>query len=146
MRPAALGLTLLLAACGGPATLSTDDPAAQNVAAATANGTPAIAAAASECGAEPDFVRLYRDAVVIRCTAGAPRRKHASGTIVYTSAADPQTLLGWSRAQANASGLGQRLLTESSYSAGEETKRSLTVVVEPQDSGTKVTVNWGRDL
>jgi hypothetical protein len=32
------------------------------------------------------------------------------------------------------------------YSAGEESKRSLMVIVEPMDGGTRATVNWGRSV
>jgi hypothetical protein len=149
MRLAAIGLAALLSACGGsgPDTATTNDPAAQNVAAAAAEGTPAVVAAATECKAKPDFVPVYGDATITLCTSGAGVQPgHESGTIVYTTSARPRTALGWSREQANASGLGQRMLTETMYSAGEASKRSLTVIVEPEGSGAKVTVNWGRDV
>ena len=66
-----------------------------------------------------------------------------SGTIVYLVKAAPAKVLSWSRAQANASGLGQRLSTATMYSAGETTKRSLMILVEPMNEGTRATVNWG---
>ena len=145
MRLAALGLTATLAACGGGASnVSTSDPAAQNVAAAAANGTPAAETASAECSEKPDFAPVYRDARIILCTATGAEGTQQSGTIIYTSAAEPRTVLGWSRGQANASGLGQRMLSETMYSAGETTKRSIMVLVEPEGSDTRVTVNWGR--
>ena len=149
MRLAALGFAALLSACGsgGPDAATTNDPAAQNVALAAAEGTPAAVTAAIECKAKPDFVPVYGDATVTSCTSGAGVQPgHESGTIVYTTSADPKTVLGWSRAQANASGLGQRALSETMYSAGEASKRSLMVLVAPEGAGAKVTVNWGRDL
>ena len=147
MRLAAIGLAALLSACGGADTATTNDPAAQNVAMAAAEGTPAVVASAAECKAKPDFVPIYGDATIILCTSGAGvQTHHESGTIVYTTSANPKTVLGWSREQANASGLGQRMLTSAMYSAGEEVKRSIVVMVEPEGSGAKVTVNWGRDL
>lgn len=147
MRGPATFLTMIaaaatLAGCGGVKTSSTSDPAAQNVAEAAAGGTPASQTAAAECASRPDFVPIYADARISLCTTGTqPGRK--SGKIVYTSAAEPKDVLGWSREQANASGLGQRMLTDTMYSAGEDSERSLMVTVEPDGSGSKVTVDWG---
>jgi hypothetical protein len=148
MRRLLLGSTLLLAACGGGVSSeTTGDPTGQNVAVAAANGTPAAIAAAADCSNKPDFVPVYQGAQVTTCVSsadGTPR--HVSGTIVYLVKAQPAEVLGWSRAQANASGLGQRLSTATMYSAGEKSKRSLMIIVEPMDGGTRATVNWGRDV
>lgn len=144
MRFAALGLTMLLAACGGAKTSGTGDPAARNVAVAGAVGAPVTETAAVECTQKPDFVPVYREARIATCTSTGKARGPQSGTIVYTTAAAPNIALAWSRAQANASGLGQRSSSETMYSAGEAIKRSIMIVVEPQGSGTRVTVNWGR--
>lgn len=148
MRHLILGTTLLLAACGNKvSTETTDDPTGQNVAAAAAAGRPAAVTAAIDCSNKPDFVPLYADAQVTTCVSGpdgTPR--HVSGTIVYLVKAQPAEVLGWSRAQANASGLGQRLSTADKYSAGEDTKRSLLIVVEPMNGGTRATVNWGSEI
>jgi hypothetical protein len=136
---------LLLAACGGGAsTTTTNDPTGQNVAAAAANGAPAAVTAAADCSNKPDFVPVYAGAQITTCVSsadGTPR--HVSGTIVYLVKEDPAKVLGWSRAQANASGLGQRLSTATQYSAGEATRRSLMIIVEPMNGGTRATVNWG---
>jgi hypothetical protein len=147
MRFAVPGLAALLAACGGAADVAnTNDIAGQNVAAAAAEGTPAAQTASAECDRKPDFAPVYGDARISLCTsAPGAQPDHESGTIIYTTAADPRTVLGWSRAQANASGLGQRLSTDTMYSAGETAERSIVVMVEPEGSGAKVTVNWGRD-
>lgn len=132
MRLAALGLTMLLAACGdGAKTSGTSDPAGQNV-------------AAVECANRPDFAPVYGDARITHCTSDGTPPGQQSGTIIYTTAAEPKVVLGWSREQANASGLGQRLLTETIYSAGEATRRNIMVIVEPDGSGSRVTVNWGK--
>ncbi|RYY27824.1 MAG: hypothetical protein EOP62_04980 [Sphingomonadales bacterium] len=128
MRWAALGLTMLINACGG----------GSEVPGAPANGIGAVA-----CDTKPDFVPVYADAQISVCTATGTEGGQQSGTIIYTTAASPKLALSWSRAQANASGLGQRMMSETMYSAGETTRRSLMVLVEPEGSGTRVTVNWG---
>jgi hypothetical protein len=147
MRNAVLAAGFLLAACGG-SPKTTDDPVAQNVAMAAAEGTPAALAAATDCGqAPPKFVPLYADAKITTCVSGADGQKdHVSGTVVYLTAAKPAEVLGWSRGQANASGLVQRLATDKMYSAGEERRRSLMVVVDTINGQTRVTVNWGKDI
>jgi hypothetical protein len=147
MRQAVLAAGLLLAACGG-SPKTTDDPVGQNVAAAAAEGKPAALTAATDCGqAPPDFVPLYADAKISTCVSGPDgQENHVSGTIVYTTGAKPAEVLGWSRGQANASGLAQRMATDKMYSAGEEKRRSLMVVVDTVDGQTRVTVNWGKDI
>jgi hypothetical protein len=141
-----LAAALLLAACGGG--VSSDDvrdPLAQNIAEAASKGKSAAVAAAIDCSNTPGFVPIYRDAQVTTCVASEDGRgrRHVSGSIVYLTSAPPREVLGWSRAQANASGLHQRLATDSTYSAGEESQRSLMVIVEPFEGRTRVTVNWG---
>lgn len=142
----ALAAALLLGACGGG--VSSDDvhdPLAQNVAEAASKGKSAVVAAAIDCSNKPDFVPIYHDAQVTTCVASedGKGRRHVSGSIVYLTSASPREVLGWSRAQANASGLHQRLATDNTYSAGEESQRSLMVIVEPFEGRTRVTVNWG---
>jgi hypothetical protein len=145
MRYLIASSALLLSACGGGVSSeTTSDPTGQNVAAAAANGTPAAIAAAVDCSNKPDFVPVHAGAQITTCVSspdGTPR--HVSGTIVYLVKEEPAKVLGWSRAQANASGLGQRLSTATQYSAGEDSERSLMVVVEPMNGGTRATVNWG---
>ena len=87
---------------------------------------------------------VYADAQITTCVSGPDgTRDHVSGSIVYLVKETPEKVLGWSRAQANASGLGQRLLTPTKYSAGEDGQSSLMIVVEPMNGGTRATVNWG---
>ena len=145
MRHLLLTATLLTGACGGGvSTETTDDPTGQNVAEAAAKGTPAAIAAAVDCSNKPDFVPVHPRGQITTCVSspdGTPR--HVSGTIVYLVKEEPAKVLGWSREQANASGLGQRLSTPTTYSAGEASRRSLMIVVEPMNGGTRATVNWG---
>lgn len=149
MRHLPLLLVPLLAGCGSgaPKADSVSDPVAQNVIEATAKGVPAKVAAAADCGNRPDFVPVYAGAQITTCASGADGQpQHVSGNIVYWVQAEPADVLGWSREQANASGLGQRLSTPTLYSAGEKAKRSVEIRVEPLNGGTRVTINWGRDV
>ncbi|PVX28432.1 hypothetical protein [Sphingomonas pokkalii] len=144
-RIGAILCLVLLAGCGrGERT--TDDPVAQNVAVAAAEGTSANVAAAVDCSNRPDFVPIYAGAEITRCVAGPDglAKGHVSGTIVYETMAAPRDVLGWSRAQANASGLRYRRESETMYAAGDEARRSVMIVVDRHDGGTRVTVNWGR--
>lgn len=138
-------VALPLATCGR-GEQSTDDPVAQNVAVAAADGMPANVAAAADCSNKPDFVPIYAGARITRCLAApdgiAPG--HVSGTIVYETDADPRTVLGWSRAQANASGLRYRREADNLYAAGDDTRRSLMMVVDRYANRTQVMINWGR--
>ena len=146
MRWPALLLPLTVAACGSGGVKADDvsDPVAQNVAEAAAGGTSARIAAATDCGNKPAFVPVYAGGEITTCVSspdGQPR--HVSGSIVYLTDATPDQAIAWSRAQANASGLVQRLSTPTRYSAGEEGKRSLMILAEPYADRTRVTVNWG---
>jgi len=149
MRGLAPALLLSLAACGGGGVSSetVGDPAAQNVASAAAEGKSAAVTAATDCSNKPDFVPIFEGAQVTTCVSGPDGiERHVSGNIVYLTDAKPADVLGWSRAQANASGLAQRLSTPTSYSAGEARKRSLMVLVEPYAGKTRVTINWGCEV
>lgn len=141
---AVLGL-VLLAGCGR-GERSTDDPVGQNVAAAAAEGMPANIAAAVDCGNRPDFVPVYAGADITSCIAApdgtAPG--HVSGTLVYETDAEPRRVLGWSRAQANASGLRYVRETDNSYTAGDTGKRRVMIVVGRHGGRTRVSINWER--
>ncbi|WP_227698548.1 hypothetical protein [Sphingomonas hengshuiensis] len=90
---------------------------------------------------------LYADAQVTSCISGPDGLpNHVSGTIVYTTAATPKAVLGWSRSQIDASGLAHRSLSENKYEAGEERRRSIMVVVDSYQGRTRVTLNWGRGI
>lgn len=137
---------LFLGACGGggPSSDSVDDPVAANVVAAAAEGTPAAIAAKADCGNLPDFVPVPEGAEIRTCVAGPDGQgRHVSGSIVYRIDQAPARILGWSRAQSDASGLKYRRSMPDRYEAGEQGKRSLMIVVHPVARGAEVTVNWG---
>jgi len=138
MRAAPLLLAMLVAGCGGPR--STSDPAAQNVVEATSKGTPAAVAAGS-CASKPDFVPVYQDAKITSCTSGEAAGR-TSGTILYSSVAQPTTILSWSKEQALRAGLSLRIEDGMSISAGDA-KRTLRVMAMPSTPRNSVTVNWG---
>lgn len=135
MRLASLGLGMLLAGCG--------QPPATNQTAHDSSSSAGIARQA-DCSARPDFVPLYADAQVTSCAqsdvAATGRR---SGTILYTSAAAPTTILTWSREQGLRSGLALRLEDGMSISMGEGDARTLRVMAMARGKGSTVTVNWG---
>lgn len=147
LSPGLFAPLLLLAGCGdgGVESDNVADPLAQNVAEAASKGKSAAVAAAVDCSNKPAFVPIYSDAQVTTCIASedGKGRRHVSGSIVYLTKAPPNEVLGWSRAQANAAGLRQKLATDTKYEAGEETQRSLMILVEPLGEATRVTVNWG---
>jgi hypothetical protein len=138
-------MIVLLAGCGR-GQRSTEDPVGQNVASAAAAGVPANVAAAVDCSNKPDFVPVYANATILSCTAGPDglAGRHVSGNLVYETDAAQKEVLGWSRAQANASGLKFRHENGFSYEAGEESERSLRVVVESHLGRTRVSIGWGQ--
>ena len=147
MRYFALCPALLLAACGGgePVNDITNDPVALNVIEATSQGKSAAVAAATDCGNLPDFIPVYAGAQVTTCVSGPDGRspRHVSGSVVYLTDATPSQVLAWSRTHANASGLAHGASSEKTMAAGEQAKRSVTVLAEPFEGRTRVTVNWG---
>lgn len=147
MRHPILACLVLLGACsGGVKTDDVEDPTAQNVAAAAANGTSARVAAATDCSNRPDFAPIAPGGQITTCVSGpdGTRPGHVSGTIVYMTDLDPGRAISWSRTQANASGLAPRKAETFRYEAGEPSQRSLMILAEPHQGRTRVTVNWGR--
>lgn len=140
------GMALLVLAACGRGERSTDDPAGQNVAAAAASGMPANVAAAIDCSNTPSFVPVYAGATIQSCTAAPDGLdgRHVSGNLVYQTDAPEKTVLGWSRAQANASGLKFARETAFSYEAGEEGERSLRIVVDSHLGRTRASISWGQ--
>lgn len=138
MRGAVIGLALLAGACGGPKT--TNDPAAQNVIDATSRGVPA-AVAAGTCNSKPDFVPVREDAKFISCTSGKALGR-TSGTVIYTSTAEPSTVISWAKEQAIRASLALHIEDGGSFTAGDS-KRTLRVAAEPGEARTTVRVNWG---
>ena len=146
MRLAITAMALFAGACGGESK-TTDDPVGQNVAAAAAEGKSAAIAAAIDCNNLPEFVKVHPGGQVTKCFSGADGTpRHVSGSVVYEVAAQPEDVLGWSRAQADASGLAHRSSSAGKYEAGEEGKRTLMIVVDPIQGGTRATLNWGSGI
>lgn len=150
MRYGLMGLTLLLAACGGEgdgtgnATVATtNDPTAQNVVAAAAEGTPAAVSAAIDCSNKPAFVPIYREAQVTTCVSGPDGQpRHVSGSIVYTTHTSPTDVLAWSLDQARVAGLTDASVYGNKLTTGVHQGRKLMILSEPYQGATRVTVNW----
>ncbi|UYY57379.1 hypothetical protein [Sphingomonas sp. S2-65] len=150
MRNGLIGLSLLLAACSGEgdgtgnATVATtNDPTAQNVAEAAANGTPAAVAAATDCSNKPDFVPIYREAQVTSCISGPDGEpRHVSGSIVYTTHTSPNDIRAWSLDQAKAAGFIDAAVQGDKLTTGVSEGRKLMIVSEAYNGATRVTVNW----
>ena len=149
MRYWPLGLALVLGACGGgdgsgnAGVVTTDDPAAQNVVEATANGTPAAVAAATDCSNRPSFVPVYREAQITSCVSGPDgQTRHVSGSIVYTTHTSPGDVLAWSLNQARAASFPDAALQGNKLVTGTQQGRTLMIVSEPYNGATRVTVNW----
>lgn len=149
MRVGALFVAVaLLAGCGeSPDSRTTNDPVALNVIEASAEGTPAAVAAATDCSNRPGFVAVYPGAQITLCLSGPDGLPgHVSGNIVYLTPASVREVLDWSRAQANAAGLVERTLTPTGFTAGEKERRSMTVRIDPVGSETRVTIAWGGEV
>jgi hypothetical protein len=98
-----------------------------------------IAVNTKDC-ARASFVPLYADAKVTTCVASKDGDKR--GTIIYTSAATPATVLAWYKAEAEKAGLKVRISDGMNFSASEG-KRTLMVMSMMQGSQNQVNVNWG---
>ncbi|MGN6820593.1 MAG: hypothetical protein ACTHJR_18200 [Sphingomonas sp.] len=113
---------------------------------ATTASVAASSDAPADCSKLPEFVPLYADAQVETCVsgpAGEPRRE--SGTVVYTTAAEPGAVIAWYKDKAIGDGLVPALSTPTLFSARDGSKRSVMAMVETVRGSTKVTLNWGRD-
>lgn len=112
--------------------------------------TTAVAGAGSapvDCSKLPDFVPLYADARVETCVAGPGGEPHReSGTVVYTTGATPDAIIAWYKDKAALDGLVPASATPTLFSARDDSKRSITAMVEATRGATKVTLNWGWDI
>lgn len=144
MRTGVLIAVLMLGACGDGKAGSDGTNASATTAA------PAAGAASVACDIKPDFVPVRTGATITLCTKGAGvGANRESGSILYSTDADPKTVKAWSLAQAQASGLTKALDSDSPsamFSARGSGNRSLMVIAEAEGKGSKVTVNWGRAL
>jgi hypothetical protein len=131
------GLVLALAGCGG-GSQSADGVQGKVAEIASAKGS-------NSCDKNPDFAPIYADAVVKVCSsAHFDATGKDAGTVSYTTAATPATVIAWAKEQAAKSGLAARIETDKMFSAGEGTKRTMAMFVRPEGSGSNVTVNWGK--
>jgi ABC-type enterochelin transport system substrate-binding protein len=142
----AIGLTLLLGACGGggsssTTTASTSEPASDSAASATA--LAGGVSGSTECAKNPDFVGIYAGGTIKTCSSAHFDSTHkTSGSVSYTTPAAPAAVLAWSEDQAAKAGLPKRMSAASMVSVGEADKRMMVVIALPDGAGSKVTVNW----
>ena len=136
MKRLAAGLALLLAGCNQGATDTKSDDASLVVTAAKAGAT----LAPKDCG-HAAHAPIYRDAKITNCVSDSMTEGKKSGSILYTSAATPGTVLAWYRGEAEKAGLKVALQTDMSLSASEG-NRKLMVMAMMQGPDNQVTVNW----
>ncbi|MES2442683.1 MAG: hypothetical protein V4574_07615 [Pseudomonadota bacterium] len=147
----AIGLTALLAGCGGASTTATSTSTSTTT--TTANTTDATATTvaaltggvegSNDCGKNPDFAPIYAGGAITTCSSAHFDATHkTSGSVSYTTPTAPAAVLAWSKEQAAASGLSQRLANPTMISFGEGAKRSLVVIALAEGAGSRVTVNW----
>jgi hypothetical protein len=125
-----------LAGCGG------DKAAEQEGASANA---VAAAGDAVECTGLPDHVALMPDAKVSLCTRAEAIPGRISGTVIFTTASNPDAVIAFYKEKTAAAGLQPGITAPGAYSAREGTKRTMMVLPEAAGSGSKVSLNWGQD-
>lgn len=148
----AIGLTVLLSACGGGSGSSTSSTSTTTTSASSNDSSMASVAAlaggvegGNDCSKNPDFVPIYAGGTIRVCSNAHFDAMHkTSGTVAYGTSAAPAEVLAWSKEQAAKAGLTERLSTDKMFSAGEGTKRTMMVMALPEGTGSKVTVNWGK--
>lgn len=150
----AIGLTVLLSACGGgsgSSAGSTSTATTATSASSNDSSTASVAALAggveggNDCSKNPDFVPIYAGATIRICSNAHFDAMHrTSGTVAYGTSAAPAEVLAWSKEQAAKAGLTARLSTDKMFSAGEGSKRTMMVMALPEGTGSKVNVNWGK--
>jgi len=135
----AIGLTALLAACGGSASSTSENTTTATSIAAVTGGVEG----SNNCSKNPDFVAIYAGGTIRVCSSAHFDATHkTSGSVSYTTPAAPAAVLAWSKEQAVKAGLPERMSTDSMVSVGEANKRTMAVFALPDGSGSKVTVNW----
>jgi hypothetical protein len=143
----ALGLTGLLAACGG-GTTTTVDTKSTSITTTDGNSvteTSLGGAAAQNCAAKPDFAPVYPGATIVTCGSGnVEATAKDSGSIIYKTSASPATVIAFAKAETAKSGLTPGMDMPTMYSAIEGTKRTTMTVVEPDGSGSRVVLTWGK--
>ena len=132
---AALGL--LLASCGSP-TGTVTQKADGSVTVQKDGATVTVNARDCQRAAH---VPLYADAKVTTCVADNQQSGEKRGSVIFTSAATPATVLAWYRAEAEKAGLKVNLQTDMNLSASEG-KKTMMVMAMAEGSATQVSVNW----
>jgi hypothetical protein len=135
MKRFGLAAALLLAGCNQGATVTKGADGSVTV----AKDGQTVTVDSKDCP-RAAFVPLYADAKVTTCVSAKEGKK--SGTVIYTVAAAPGTVLGWYKAEAKKAGLKVTLQTDMNLSASEG-KRTLMVMAMTEGAATQVSVNWG---
>ena len=136
MKRLAAGFALLLAGCNQGATVTKSGESSLTVTSARAGA----AIDAKDC-AHAAHAPIYQGAKIISCVSGSMTEGQKRGSIIYTSAAAPGTVLAWYRGEAEKAGLKVALQTDMSLSASEG-NRKLMVMAMMQGPENQVTVNW----
>lgn len=102
-----------------------------------------------QCDGLPTFLQVYPKAVVLGCYNGTETSPtHQSGTMVFVTQATPKELIDYYQHSAQVVNIPEIMHGRTMYSArdGGGRHRSLMMMMEPDPSGMKVTVNWGQDI
>ena len=137
MKRFAAGFALLLAGCNQGATVPKSADSSLTVTSAKAG-----AAIDPKNCAHAAHAPIYQGAKIISCVSGSMTEGQKRGSIIYTSAAAPGTVLAWYRGEAEKAGLKVALQTDMSLSASEG-NRKLMVMAMHEGSATQVSINWG---
>jgi hypothetical protein len=144
------GLVLLLAGCGGGATITTNtgaDRSADRTSEPPSDARMSDASTASggsnDCSKNPDFAPIYAGAKVSVCSSTHfGNTGKDAGSVSYTADAAPAAVLAFAKESAAKSGLTVRIANDTMLSASEGSKRGFAMFASPDGAGTKVTVNW----
>lgn len=137
----AIGLTVLLSACGAKpvADANSSAIAANPQLAALTGGVQG----GNDCAKNPDFLPIYPGGSITICSnAHFDATRKTSGMVGYTTTATPDVVLAWAKDAVAKKGLPVRISTGKMLSAGETNGRTIMTMAFPQGSGSKVTVNW----
>jgi hypothetical protein len=145
----AMGLTVLLSACGGGSSSSTSTSSTTTTTSKDAAVPASVAALAggvegsNDCSKNPDFLPIYPGGTIRICSNAHFDATHkTSGMVGYGTSAAPDVVLAWAREQVVKNGLPVRISSDKMLSAGQTNGRTIMTMAFPEGSGSKVTVNW----
>lgn len=145
----AMGLTVLLSACGGGASSNTTSTSSTTTTAKDAAVPASVAAltggveGGNDCSKNPDFLPIYPGGTIRICSNAHFDATHkTSGSVAYGTTAAPEAVLAWAREEVVKKGLPVRISSDKMLSAGETNGRTIMTMAFPEGSGSKVTVNW----